>query len=1397
MLDLPPRRLRSPAGADFSYSMTRSDANLRQLSQSGAGSDVRHSIWSSSEFSELRPHRRSDQRLDASRLKKAHSFSTISDHDTSPSPAPEDGFRVVIDRFHGKNGQETSSVQSIPALKVPIPHFRLGVPQFNPDGTPVLRSSVYTTTTTMEDIRPDPPSRIPTTYDGPELLHPLRAFSGAMSSFSGLAPATDMSKQSLPQQSDIYNLEFPIEPSLFDSLAKESNDPSQVRYFPGTNEISAATPARIVAQISSESFMDYELVSDFFLTFRAYLSTADLLALLMARLEWAISRPQDDGRIIRIRTFAALRHWILNYFEDDFVLDRHLRILFCEKLNALYQRVKSRKLASASDIKILADLKRCWHGRCVLYWDCPDYVNPDSPIYPGGVAGSRDIVKTTLSEANMGHSDVIPGAGLGPPRVEHPRFVSVVREENGLCRKLSSVTTKGATFSPSDCGDQPVSCPFTRRRSSEPLETLEAPQPIPLQLLPHGRAGLTQSVRRSPVHSHKRSGSFSDSLRDDRAPVFQTRPNSQRQLWLRSSSEIESLIWGNSCRPVDPAVDFMAPPSPPGTPFSDDPQDSHGRSMSEGNIKPPNGTPGVRTIIGSIRRALHSKQPPMAVFNHSRMSPTSTGKTAALPANVASRSEYFRGKKASTSHKSPLRIDYLSDQVMSDYRELFGLGRNGLEARHGESGGAEGEPSLPHETKKQNRIPSQITAGSKSIVIVDDTGGQMPSIADGISGPSGIANQPTSMSATGTAKPSSSYSHIRSSMIADLSGAENGIASRSSTPRLSTASSFVRESSSERPRSISSRLRKYASFHSGISGVLSNQRNSVAGSETNDLSQASERFLGRMLRRRPGGDLRKIQNVRDLESRLRPRSFVSETTLSNSVASSAHYGPGSRLSRVSRSQVPGKYDLINTDSFHQLRPSLEAAVAEFARIPDDDDGGVETTLLKLEGKWKPRSTPAANTETQCNAESGDDSRHRDGTRPSSPVDEGNQTARNTKTTGISERREDVETQIHVQSVVESEDSQWSVPLLERGLSDESMRLPKDRSYNPSDLAAQQNLLHNSSHEGHSQRDSSHRSIQVISETESVRGVPSGAVTDPAGSESEVMISHRDARSNLSSELSLDKVEKDEVFESDSDDDLADAKLDLPPHALVHPPSPPMTIPKTSSVGPSAVPVTPVHNREDLLLTPGPSPARQRDHDHMRQPSEPRTAVNNDPYAQDPSPPSHIPFVLAYDSRLLAQQLTLVEKSALDEIDWRDLVEMKWSNQSSSARNWAQFLAEQERRGVDLVIGRFNLMVKWVLSEIVLAGDIQERARTISRFIHVAAHARRMCNYATLLQIVIALTSSDCTRLRKTWALVSPADKRLLESMEPLIKPVRNFHELRVEMETANIQNGCIPFVGKW
>jgi hypothetical protein len=183
---------------------------------------------------------------------------------------------------------------------------------------------------------------------------------------------------------------------------------------------------------------------------------------------------------------------------------------------------------------------------------------------------------------------------------------------------------------------------------------------------------------------------------------------------------------------------------------------------------------------------------------------------------------------------------------------------------------------------------------------------------------------------------------------------------------------------------------------------------------------------------------------------------------------------------------------------------------------------------------------------------------------------------------------------------------------------------------------------------------------------------------------------------------------------------------------------------------------------------------------------------------------HLPFILAFESDILAQQFTLIEKDALNEIDWKELIDMRWKNAEQNginARSWVSFLRDTDARGVEVVIARFNIMVKWAISEIVLTQDIEERARSIVKFIHIAAHCRKHRNFATMAQLTIALTSNEIGRLTKTWAMVPASDQRTMVDLEALMSPTRNFYNLRAEMEgggsvgIAVAEMGCIPFVG--
>nr|XP_001399970.2 hypothetical protein ANI_1_2794024 [Aspergillus niger CBS 513.88] len=874
----------------------------------GAPESDEPSRWSNSQLSELRPDLIPEEScedgdsvntesahsqyhgLPHHRPRKAHSFSTISEQRSESRAGRAGELRIYIDR--ADNRPKTANEPSQRALDDAIPRYRLDLPRSNLDNETALHSSIYSRTSLSDIMRT---SRLPREYwigtlaSDAYLRNPERpSFVGSV--FSG-AGAIELPQSSAVSENPVfYELKEPIEPAIFETLVSKMDKESVVRYASGTKDISAATPARIVAQISSASFMDYELVSDFFLTFRSYISTSTLLALLLARLRWAINRLQDDGRIIRIRTFAALRHWILNYFVDDFVPEYDLRGHFCETINSMYDDVKSRQGGGMSDLKILIDLKRCWYGKSSLYWDFPNdhdvFQSPDVAILPGD-------------------------------------------------------------------------------READTLET---------------------------------------------------------------------------------AV---------------------------------------------------------------------------------------------------------------------------------------------------------------------------------------------------------------------------------------------------------------------------------------------------------GGDLLALN----------------------------------------------------------LRRSFEDAIAQFAQIPDDDDGGVESTLLKLEGKWHGASVEDAEASEWLRQGRGSAGHHNFAN--SDALARRRQTFFGDGLTYSQVQGRIVPQRPYSDSIAESEDSYSSIPLLERGLSDESMKKPV-ASRPTSHMAGPSRFQPSFSSRETSDMESSHPSIDIVKETESMKRIPRGSTLpgNPSGSRKPT-----GRLSGLSSGISIDMIDSQEAAEqrfSIDTQSMTDSSLGIPPHPLAHPPSPPMTVQNTRSVGSWTTPLNPVLFQAQPL-TPDPSPRNKMAQQANTRPVNTQQ-VSGDVLSQSekgrrfPEPlkiagPEHVPFVLSCESHVLAQQLTLVEMAALSEVDWRDLVDMRWSSGSPTMLSWVQFLMEEEHRGIDLVVGRFNLMVRWVLSEIVLTQDIHERARTIAKFIHTAAHARRMCNYATMLQIAIALSSTDCSRLQATWDLVPVADKRLLKDMESLTQPIRNFHELRLEMEMANAQDGCIPFVG--
>ncbi|EFQ97850.1 low temperature essential 1 [Nannizzia gypsea CBS 118893] len=1227
-------------------------------------------------------------------------------------------------------------------------------------------------------------------------------------------------------QSVFYKLQEPIEPSIFDDLLPIMHDASVARYSKQTKQLSAATPARIVAQISSESFMDYELVSDFFLTFRSYLSPSNLLSLLLARLEWAINRREDDGRIIRIRVFAALRHWILNYFVDDFVASDSLRAQFCFRINSMYEDLKYRSSRDVSDTKIILDLKRCWNGRCAQYWDDPEFVSdarPEDPIVPGSSKpGSRSngdglcfsYSELVAQDTPVGHTRKGSSASVNDfPKSPPP--IQAAFNPTSFNTPSSRLSMRGNSVSNQGRGTHIL---------PDPIPELNDPSRLPAPPSPRSpiwRWPLHSHTQSS--HSHKRSGSFSDSFRDDRAPL----PHSQSNLsvdgggsaaGLGSLGQIPietpnsprgfnfSIIRGSMLTPLEPDVPITRPPSPPPDPsmprirppssssFTPPASAAASFSRAESPAKAP--APGVKTFISSLRRVLYNNTSGSnisssgAVLNKPEPRPivSAHGKTSLLPPNVVFGSDRYREKRPGI--KSASRIDVLCDRAYQSYTVLANQTPLAIStAPRSPSPKSQPRADIPASMPVPNfsrGVSSQITTGSQSIVIVDDTGARV-----GTSGGLSLLPEEFQMyyPGSGDADPEPEIDPLTPIPLHMPEKDKLGV-----TPMPAQHEN----ASTSKP---ASRLRKYASYQSVLGGHGGQRPASDMPRTTKaDMGACRGSFLPahtpvargmqlpeKRLRRRPGGDLRKMQTTVGSEEQglnvgpersLNTFRFASGTTATDSTSSALYITRASHMDSISHSEDDDDdYDEDDIDystsssaldslsrsgtrSHSSPQPPharhiFEDAVAGFRKIPDLPDGGIESALLKLEGKWKEgKGSRANNGSPQVDFPSTGRRRSRQGNPDGSAnnqyvnIDSDATAYAEPPAVGIPNGTE---------SYLGSDYSYSSIPLLERGLGDESMRTPTVAKFdNPSPLA--QNATSN------------HPSIEVVEKTDSINRIAHGATAPEPVDDMQI----RDNVSELSSELSID--------------DGPSRKASDPTHPLREPAVIASSFHQPTSLPPYHQYLDPSYANQYPDIQP--NFPRPRNNSH---PSIPPTTPTHSSHSLPSS--GHIAFILAHDSQTLAKQFTIVEQAALSEVDWKDLVDMRWTHSCPSPLNWVDYLsAGIDRKGIDMVVARFNLMVKWAVSEIVLTKNIAERALVITKLIHIAVNARKLRNYATMLQVVIALSSVDCTRLVKTWERVPETEKEILAEMESLIQPIRNFHKLRSEMESS-VQDGCIPFVG--
>ncbi|KAI1819176.1 hypothetical protein F4861DRAFT_160053 [Xylaria intraflava] len=1502
-----------------------------------------------------------DLRPPATQRRRAVSASTAQDVTGGLETTDADIFKVVISKPRNEARSKTAEdldSKNEPFLQVSIPSWKLGTPRFTLRGTPLIRGSSHAPS---EDVGSNHASYLKPSLRGitGNLSHP-ETFSSRMTSFlssqsqyippSWLVPTGDIPPSPMvkPTRLAFMPANSVVEPSMFDALTfkPECDDQSIVRYSLTTKAITAATPPRLVAEITSPSFLDYDLISDFFLTFRSFLNPADLLRLLIARLRWALSQGEESGMIVKVRTFVAIRHWILNYFVDDFVVNYRLRVDFCNLLNAFSDDLPPSQPNHKAPLKIVGELKKCWRRMCAQYWDGPEFdaeLGHHVLITPGGITGHRDPslrpssweagppsepLRDGVSRPSVGsHQEAFPpnrasegessSRGRVRPATPDERIIRLNRQPTSPM-SIASLDVVSCSFPTKALriGDPNASMSFGAHPAN-PSSIYTSTDPIAST----PRAWTSKRMR--PQTPHRRNNSLSDSLREHGSITDKVaHKNAELQLTLPYAG---SLVRGNFLPPGQPFVNLDSVvndgASRQTTIFQS--QSNRGTKGKKPAASAMSGQ-GMRKLVGGVRRALSTKGLGIPHTHGNLLEITPIGPRGAtlnrLP-GTAVVPQVRHSLQDDAGHSC--RIDTLGARIVEDFNQAVRedaaetKSATATTASLAEDIAGNVEYSAAHLDSSFELRPlsdAAITTGSKSIVIVDGTvppehllmtGALHPlnqlvepfaktvgrshnrnptppmtppnnSVSE--STPRRLSHNSSQQQAYGVSstkgKNPSLPTGITRLSVDDVSGRADAARDTNQKTNLSASlvdqsdepplASFNRHQRQQSRCSYRSRgslsHRRWASFQSSLAA-----QSTVKSFDATTLSEGSMRseIMPRplkMLRRKPGGDLRGAANTAQLDPLplRRSHSIGSLTVYSDSLQSSytrsavrvssefvnivnsdyiQNSDEMSSLEAAVEQRPKQQLSLFSTHSSKPImRPSFEVEAQKLAQIPDDvdDDGGIESTLLKLEGKYERKKTRRSIESLGIPKRD-----PRNLSAEPLPVEDVGQAKEEKKkhrhlrvgeeeVLDISPRSGEYAVDDPMQDPIPrhstlssflSEDSLKtcnSIPLLDRGLQDEGRSSTHTREWtNHSILEGPDTPIEDS--EDPVITSSPYPSFEFINRTESLeKAMENTPATNPSEDRSFLDV-ESDNDSELSSELSAEIIDENDYiprplssskveehasphvggrFEMNSypDDDQSSLKLTLAQALRITPPEMTHTPQVRGNQSWSQKPLPP---------TPDATPTAAMPHKGLGSPSRSPMPQRSPSKANKllgtatEQPADHLPFILAFDSEVLAQQFTLIEKDALIEVDWKELIEMRWKDSHNDSRSWVDFLRNSDARGVEVVIARFNIMVKWAISEIVLTRELEERARCIIKLLHIAAHCRKYRNFATMSQITVALTSNEIGRLSKTWAMVPLADMKTMSDLETLVSPTKNFYNLRAEMEGGgNAANtGCIPFVG--
>lgn len=1109
---------------------------------------------------------------------------------------------------------------------------------------------------------------------------------------------------------------------------------SKVAKFDENNPqvLNHATVKALIVHLTSPDVIDYSFVCDFFLTYRTFSDSHEVMELLFTRLIWSLqyinandSSKHDTGRLVLLRTFVVLRHWLLNYFVDDFNNDPHLCDYFVKGLNLVALESNLLKPNMYFELKIVRDIKVHWLSLINELWGAGidiDLIHDMTTFY---LPLTSDFHLRKISKSNTElsiHTN---------PSYRRSAMLSLYDQKFHKCLIVDENTagSENPQFSVNTLLLQHQS---SRVSINDKVRQLQAQSSLPAQRKP---------LQKTTRHNHM-------TLKDSSVGLKKTSaPNESADTTIQSTRTYNQDGFSTNGQVKLPTsrVNFILPPTPvkkmdyvikdlesptkkrPQPPRAED--DEFGRRSS------------MKKIVDGWKKSF--------IHHDSKMEPLEAGERIAKKEDV---------QEASVG----LRSDILSARIVDELEYLIRFYVYNEPARETI---LEGEIEDTNDEKGQSsgsafveNFESDLEKDGFQFGTLGSPAKQLPPL------PSDELTSVPNDTASSNNMDINDISSLNITKIDNLLNYEEY--EDNPTPEFrSTDPSFQRPTSINWNDEVNLDLEELTSI-----SALKN----MSQRDTSPLPEPNKE-----LTRSSGSSMSAFSNitqykaeVADLGIALSPRGRVDSVrriSMNENRRRVSMYSRGSSAKRMSSRGSVKSY--LSYDSAFSISNG---------NSKEDEYGN----LRRMEGFNNLRAVgiPKTNEERRANVASF-----------ASFLSRSSSLRKSIRMSTLCAL-----TELPFQ---DAEASESSINLVQKQnkpvlvISDSSIFSMQGRS------GGNEYTSELKTENGHSESSTNSVAIPGISNyvLKELAAIPDESMNNnpvtfalrklegdntPKGKKP---VASANASADISADVSYAENTED-ILEQINNADTRDViEVSTLSEVSQEPPLTPAKKPsaKRQTITPHTF--MPLSNSSPQTISP-------KDILEAYTFSNDVLAVENVLNAN-----LHVSFVLNFDSKTVAEHFTFIESDMLKDIDWKELIELKWSQELTPVNSWLEIIVDEmyynKNKGVNLVISRFNLMVNWVISEILLTKAQSERIHLISRFIHIAQHCYAMQNYASMMQILLALTSEKIGHLRQTWKNLLPGDILSLKNLEELTSPLKNFLNLRLSINQIKPSKGCIPFVG--